>query len=130
MPPAAVRRSAGRTAPLWADPAAIADAAMASMGMDSATDPDAPAVLAAAETACELLDAYMGNPDLTAPAPAPVTDAAVLVTVETYRRKDATFGVLNNWTTADFGPVRISTDWLKAVESMVHPYMRDSFGIG
>lgn len=115
---------------VWADAQAIADAAMQSMGMDATTDPDADAVLAAAETALELLDVYMGNPELANPAPAPVLDAAVLVTVETYRRKDATFGVLNNWTSSDFGPVRISTDWLKAVESMVHPYMRDSFGIG
>jgi hypothetical protein len=114
----------------WADAQTIADAAMASMGMDATTDADAPAVLAAAQTALELLDTYMGNPELPSPAPAPVLDAAVLVTVETYRRKDATFGVLNNWTTSDFGPVRISTDWLKAVESMVHPWMRDSFGIG
>jgi len=114
----------------WADPQAIADAAMQSMGMDADTDADADAVLVAANTALELLDAYMGNPELPEPTPTPVLDAAVLVTVETYRRKDATFGVLNNWTTADFGPVRISTDWLKAVESMVHPWMRDSFGIG
>jgi hypothetical protein len=114
----------------WADAQSIADAAMQSMGMDSATDPDSDAVLVAANTALELLDAYMGNPDLPIPTPTPVLDAAVLVTVETYRRKDATFGVLNNWTTADFGPVRISSDWLKAVESMVHPWMRASFGIG
>jgi len=130
VPTTPVRRAGSRTAVLWADPAAIAAAAMASMGMDPATDPDKDAVLAAATTALDLLDNYMGNPDLPSPAPAPVLDASVLVTVETYRRKDATFGVLNNWTTADFGPVRISTDWLKAVESMVHPYMRDSFGIG
>jgi hypothetical protein len=114
----------------WADAQTIAEAAMHSMGMDSATDPDSDAVLVAATTALELLDAYMGNPDLPVPTPTPVLDASVLVTVETYRRKDATFGVLNNWTTADFGPVRISTDWLKAVESMVHPWMRASFGIG
>jgi hypothetical protein len=99
------------------------------MGME-ATDADADAVLSAATTALELLDNYMGNPNLPLPTPSPVLDAAVLVTVETYRRKDATFGVLNNWTSADFGPVRISTDWLKAVESMVHPWMRESFGIG
>jgi hypothetical protein len=47
-----------------------------------------------------------------------------------YRRKDATFGVLNTWTNADFGPVRVSTDWLKSVESMLHPYMRDHYGVG
>ena len=57
-------------------------------------------------------------------------DATVLVTVEVYRRKDATFGVLNTWTGSDFGPVRISTDWLKGVESMLHPYMRDHYGVG
>lgn len=114
----------------WADAQAIADAAMQLMSMDPTTDPDTDAVLAAAQTALELIDNYMGNPELPVPTPTPILDAAVLVTVETYRRKDATFGVLNNWTSADFGPVRISTDWLKAVESMVHPWMRDSFGIG
>lgn len=125
-----MRATRGARSVAWADAQAVAEAAMASMGMDPTTDPDAGAVLAAAETALELLDAYMGNPALPVPTPAPVLDASVLVTVETYRRKDATFGVLNNWTSSDFGPVRISTDWLKAVESMVHPWMRESFGIG
>jgi hypothetical protein len=114
---------------VWADAQTIADAAMQSMGMDAA-DTDKDAVLSAATTALALLDDYMGNPELPVPTPPPILDASVLVTVETYRRKDATFGVLNNWTSADFGPVRISTDWLKAVESMVHPWMRESFGIG
>lgn len=123
------RRSSGQRVVSWGDAAAIAAAAMASMGMGE-DDADADAVLSAAETALELLDDYMCNDELPVPTPAPILDAAVLVTVETYRRKDATFGVLNNWTSADFGPVRISTDWLKAVESMVHPWMRNSFGIG
>ena len=54
----------------------------------------------------------------------------MLVTVEVFRRKDTTFGVLNTWSSADFGPVRVSTDWLKGVESLLHPYMRDSYGVG
>lgn len=121
----------GYVLPAWTTPGAIAEAAMAQLGLAS-TDPDAERVTAAATTAILLVDNYMGEPDrpLPTPTPQPIIDATVLVTVEQYRRKDAAFGVLNGWGTADFGPVRISTDWLKGVESLLHPYMRDSFGIG
>lgn len=121
----------GFVLPAWTTPEAIAEAAMAELGLAS-TDPDADRVTAAATTAILLVDGYMGTPDqsLPTPTPQPIIDATVLVTVEQYRRKDAAFGVLNGWGGADFGPVRISTDWLKGVESLLHPYMRDSFGVG
>lgn len=113
----------------WADPAAIAAAALVMMGM-APDDPDAPAVTTAADAAIELVDDYLGNTDLPTPAPTAVIEATTIVTVEVYRRKDAIFGVLNGWSSADFGPVRVSTDWLKGVEAMLHPFMRTSFGIG
>jgi|SRR3954466_6477943 predicted aminopeptidase len=96
----------------------------------SADDPDRATVDTLAGVAVQLMTGYLGNPELADPFPSPITNALVLVTVELYRRKDAAFGVLNTYASGDFGPVRISTDWLKGVESMVHPYMRDSFGIG
>jgi hypothetical protein len=104
---------------------------MAQLGLVAA-DVDAARVTTAANSAILLVDGYMGEPEepWPTPTPQPIIDATVIVTVEMYRRKDAAFGVLNSWSTADFGPVRISTDWLKGVESMLHPYMRDSYGIG
>jgi hypothetical protein len=113
----------------WLDELVIGARARQAMNMPDG-DADASSVDAAATVAIELLVEYIGADDLPRPAPSPVSEAAVLVAVELYRRKDAVFGVLNSWTSADFGPVRISTDWLKAVESLVHPYMRDSFGVG
>jgi hypothetical protein len=111
------------------DVAVITAAALASMGMTPA-DPDAAAVETAAEAAVALVVDYLGNPELVAPEPQPVLTATTQVTVELYRRKDAVFGVLNTWADPDFGPVRVSTDWLKGVEALLHPYMRDSFGVG
>ena len=121
----------GYVLPSWTTPDAIAAQAMVELGMDP-TDPDKASVTKAATSAILLVDEYLGTPEEPWPAmtPQPVLDATVLVTVELYRRKDATFGVLNTWTGADFGPVRISTDWLKGVESMLHPYMRDHYGVG
>lgn len=121
----------GYVLPSWTTPEAIATAAMAQLGL-AASDPDADRVLTAATSAILLVDNYLGTPDEPLPAitPQPIIDATVLVTVESYRRKDAAFGVLNTWASGDFGPVRISTDWLKGVESMLHPYMRDHFGVG
>lgn len=121
----------GYLLPTWTTPAAIAAAAMAELDM-AAGDPDAARVTAAATSSILLVDGYLGVPEqpLPEPAPQPIIDATVGITVEQYRRKDAAFGVLNNWSTADFGPVRISTDWLKGWESVLHPYMRDHYGVG
>jgi hypothetical protein len=121
----------GFVLPTWTTPDAIATAARRALDMAD-DDVDAPVVLSAATSAILLVDGYVGTPGEPWPAvaPQPVIDATVIVTVELYRRKDATFGVLNSWTGSDFGPVRVSTDWLKGVESIVHPYMRDHFGVG
>jgi len=121
----------GYVLPSWTTPDAIATAARRALDMAD-DDQDADAVTSAATSAILLVDEYVGTPEKAWPAsaPQPVIDATVLVTVELYRRKDATFGVLNTWTGSDFGPVRVSTDWLKGVESMLHPYMRDHYGVG
>jgi len=123
----------GYGVPVWGDPVVIAAAAMAILDLPAA-DPAQAQVEQAATVALYLVDEYLGEPEPSWPnpavAPAPVIEATTLVTVELYRRKDATFGVLNTWSSADFGPVRISTDWIKGVESMLHPYMRDHYGVG
>lgn len=123
----------GYRVPVWGDPVVIAAAAMAVLDLKPG-DVAEPQVEAAATSALYLVDEYLGEPEPAWPdptvAPPPVLDATILVTVELYRRKDATFGVLNTWSTADFGPVRVSTDWLKGVESLLAPYMRDHYGVG
>lgn len=119
----------GTLAVTWPTAETIGAAARKSMSMRD-TDPAAPDVDAFAASAVELVQNYLGNDELPEPFPGPIVDALVLVTVESYRRKDAAFGVLNTYSSSDFGPVRISTDWLKGVESLLHPYMRDSYGIG
>ena len=123
----------GYAVPTWGDPAVIAAAAAAILDL-APGDAALPEVEAAATSALFLVDGYLGEPEPAWPdpteAPAPVIEATVLVTVELYRRRDTTFGVLNTWAGSDFGPVRVSTDWLKGVESLLHPYMRDSFGVG
>lgn len=111
------------TVPAWADVDDIATAARAVLRMDAA-DQDADRVLEAAASAVALVDNYLDRAEdpIVPPAPQPVTDAAVQVTVELYRRKDAPFGVLNSWSDSDIGPVRIGTDVLKGVESLLSPY--------
>ena len=96
---------------------------MAVLRMDPA-DPDAPRVLEAATSAIRLVDEYLDRADdpIVPPTPQPVLDAAVQVTVEAYRRKDAPFGVLNSWSENDLGPVRIGTDALKGVEPQLDPF--------
>lgn len=109
--------------PAWADVLDIAAQALAVLRMDP-TDQDAPRVEGAALSAVQLVDTYLDRADdpLVAPPPQPVNDAAVQVTVELYRRKDAPFGVLNSWSENDVGPVRIGTDPIKGVEQMLSPY--------
>lgn len=110
-------------APSWADPADVTVAALAVLRIDQ-DDPDADRVATAAVSAIALVDNYLDRADdpLIAPTPQPVLDAAVQVTVELYRRKDAPFGVLNSWSENDVGPVRIGTDPIKGVELLLLPY--------
>lgn len=126
--------------PSWLDPS-VADQAMDTMHLRQ-DDPDAAVVKTGVEVAAQLIDTYVGvgnmptvppdpaNPDAPALAPAPVQTAVLIVGIEMYRRRDAAFGVLNAFAQSDFGPVRISTDWLKGVESILRPYMRDHLGVG
>lgn len=111
------------TTPSWGDPDLIAQMALKVLRMDQNHE-DVPRVERAAVAAMELVDRYMDRADdpLVTPTPQPVTDAAVQVTVEVYRRKDAPFGVLQGFSDTDVGPVRIGSDALKGVESLLMPY--------
>jgi hypothetical protein len=87
-------------------------------------DVDADRVDTAALTAEEMLDAFIDAPE---PLP-PITAVALLtgavnLTVETYRRKDAPFGVLNAWS-VDEVAVRIGPDAIRAIRTMVMPHKR------
>lgn len=115
--------------PAWADIDAITDAALAVMRRAS-SDPDRGAISEYAEAAAMLVDDYLDRADspFTEP-PAPVFSATIQVTVELYRRKDAPFGVLNNWSDSDIGPVRVPVDWSKGVEYLLDPYAH-RFGVG
>ncbi len=128
-------------APTWLDPT-VADQVLATMHLKD-TDPDVDVAKAGVAVAAQLIDTYVGvglmplvpaadgaDPDAPLLAPEPVQQAVVIVGVEMYRRRDAAFGVLNAYAQSDFGPVRISTDWLKGVESILRPYMRDHLGVG
>lgn len=120
--------------PAWLDPT-VAEQAMATMHL-KADDADAEVVETGVRVAAQLVDTYVGvgsmpvRTDGTGLAPEPVQQAVLIVSVEMYRRRDAAFGVLNAYNQSDFGPVRISTDWLKGVESILRPYMRDHLGVG
>lgn len=125
--------------PTWLDPT-VADQALATMHL-APGDADAEVVKTGVQVAAQLIDTYVGvgsmptvadpdDPDAPALAPGPVQTAVLIVGVEMYRRRDAAFGVLNAYNQSDFGPVRISTDWLKGVESILRPYMRDHLGVG
>jgi hypothetical protein len=118
--------------PEWLDPT-LPDQVLAAMHLKP-TDPDADVAKAGAEVAAQLIDTYVGVGSMPTGAdglaPAPVQSATLIVGVEMYRRRDAAFGVLNAYAQSDFGPVRISTDWLKGVESIIRPYMRDHLGVG
>jgi hypothetical protein len=60
-------------------------------------------------------------------APATIVEAAVTLTVELYRRKDAAFGVLDAWSQTGEA-VRIGADHLRGVASLLLPY-REGWGI-
>jgi hypothetical protein len=55
--------------------------------------------------------------------PAPVLEAAVTLTVELYRRKDAPGGITDSWT-SDGSFLRLSADVMKGVRSQLRPYKR------
>lgn len=116
--------------PAWADANTVAQMAMKVLRMED-THTDMVRVERAAASAIELVDLYLDRADdpLVQPTPPPILDAAVQVTVEVYRRKDAPFGVLQGFSDTDVGPVRIGSDALKGVESLLMPYAH-RYGVG
>ena len=77
---------------------------------------------------CQFLDRWSPIPGVTPGVPpGPLRFAQSQVTVELYRRKDAPFGVLDAWS-PDSGTVRVGTDPLSGVKSLLTPY-RTHWGI-
>jgi len=107
-------------APLPFDIPAIAAAALDILRLDP-TDDDADRVQAAAAVACELVALELDYPVAPATVPAPVEDAAVTLTVELYRRKDAPFGLTDSWS-VDGASIRISSDVMRGVSSELARY--------
>jgi hypothetical protein len=66
------------------------------------------------------------NTYLDGEQPPDVTNAAVDLTVELFRRKDAVFGVLGSASPSG-EPVRVSSDHMRGVESRLQPYV-ERFG--
>ena len=113
------------------DPAFLVEQAQAILRLDS-TDPDLPRLGRLAFVVKALVAEHLGgvqfdDPTL-APIPDPVTDACVTVLVETYRRKDAPFGITGAWTAEGVG-MRVSRDWLDPVLFVLQPY-RVAWGVG
>lgn len=77
-------------------------------------DPDAPRVYDAAQAAMRLVDVYVDAVEDGLPVTPPMEAAAVQVTVEMYRRKDAPFGVIDAWS-QDATAIRVSGDPLSGV---------------
>lgn len=116
-PPAAPRAD-----PAWWDLTAVVEGAADVLRLD-ANDPDVARLQNLAPVACTAIDNYLDRCEpLPTPAPPPVLQAAVMTTIELYRRKDAPFGVLNSWSPDDYGPVRISVSWLNGVKALLLPY--------
>jgi hypothetical protein len=106
----------------------IVTRALAVMRMDSPTEPDLQRVNMAADAAGRLIDDRLDRcTPLPVVTPEPILTAAVEVTVEMYRRKDAPFGTVGGW--AD-GAVAapIYPDPLSGVWPMIAPY-RQRMGV-
>ena len=115
--------------PAWANVASLTDMVLAVLRRDN-SDPDAGAIQEYTTAAVLLVDDYLDRAEWPfTVAPQPVTSAIVQVAVELYRRKDAPFGVINNWSDSDIGPVRVPVDWSKGVEYLLDPYAW-RFGVG
>jgi hypothetical protein len=130
------------TAGTWHDqaPAVATEAAgPGRLRLDDA-DPDRALLDTLAERACRMIDqrlelrpvlgryGYQVAPQFyvvtygTGEAPPDVVEAAVQLTMELYRRKDAPFGVLNAWSPSG-EPLRIGRDVLAGVESLLGPHI-------
>ena len=105
------------------DVAAVASRALAVLRLDP-DDADAERVAYAAVAAVVLIDAELDLRTAYASAdaiPTPVVDAAVTLTVEGYRRKDAPFGLTDSWS-ADGAYLRLSADVMKGTKSQLRPF--------
>ena len=102
-------------APLPFDTPAIAGAALDVLRLDP-TDEDAARVEEAAVRACELVSLELDYSVAPATVPPIAVGAAVTLTVELYRRKDAPFGVTDSWS-VDGTSLRISSDVMRGVRS-------------
>jgi len=105
------------------DVADVASRALAVLRLDPA-DADALRVgegaVLAVELVDELLDLRTAYPSAAA-IPRAVVGAAVNLTVEDYRRKDAPFGLTDSWS-ADGAFLRLSADVYKGVRSQLQPF--------
>lgn len=106
---------------------AVAQAALDILRLDPA-DEDAERILDAAVTATELVDYELDYATAPASIPGPVFNAAVTLTVELYRRKDAPFGVTDAWS-VDGASIQLSSDVMRGTRTMLLPY-KSRFGIG
>ena len=110
------------TAPTVAPPAsipfdvpAIADAALDVLRLDPADD-DAARIAEEAARACRLVELELDYPTSPVAVDPLAVSAAVTLTVELYRRKDAPFGVADAWS-IDGASIRLSADVWRGVRS-------------
>ena len=99
---------------------AVAFAALDILRLDP-SDTDAERITSAAVSATELVDFELDYETAPASIPTPVFDAAVNLTVETYRRKDSPFGVTDSWS-VDGASIQLSSDVMRGVRSTLTPY--------
>lgn len=106
---------------------AVAQAALDILRLDEA-DEDAGRIVDAATSATELVDQVLDHDIAPASIPSPVFDAAVNLTVEMYRRKDAPFGVTDSWS-VDGASIMLSADVMRGTRSTLARY-KARWGIG
>jgi hypothetical protein len=99
----------------------VAVAALDVLRLD-ASDQDAARVAAAADSATVLVDSELDLEVAPTTIPGPVFDAAVTLTVELYRRKDAPFGVSDSWS-VDGAAIHLSADVMRGVRSTLNPFV-------
>ena len=115
--------------PWTADVDRVLAGALEVQRLDQSTDPDVARLRRHATTAVALCNSYLDRPVAftVAQVPQPVVDAAITVTGELYKRKDAPFGITGAWS-PEGGSMRISRDVLAGVETMLAPY-RGGWGL-
>jgi hypothetical protein len=86
-----------------------------------ADDPDADRVASCVLAATDLIDQWLDYAEPLLDLPADLEVAAVNVTVELFRRKDAPFGVTDSWS-VDGAVVRISSDPLRGSRALLRPF--------